>query len=159
MIARRNGFNRGRRRREREERCHVCEEDAIIITVLVERTREIFLISSYVLSVFFLYLSIVYGLWDARAHVYNKQGFMYVSKIYVCAEEKRMRTFLFFLFFFSIVIECRRWRQNGLCVRKRKNISPEESKSCYKRTTIDDRSIGNSVSSTLALTLFYYGNT
>jgi hypothetical protein len=80
---------------------------------------------------------------------------MYVSKMYVCLEKKTNENFLFF----SIVIECRCWRQNGLCVRRRKKYLSKESKSCNETTAIDDKSIGNSVSSAVWLTVFYYGNT
>jgi hypothetical protein len=73
---------------------YVCEEDAIIIIVLAERTREISLISSF--SVF------LDCLWSfgARAHGYNKQDSMYVSKMCVCGKrkkkkEKKLSSFLY----------------------------------------------------------------
>ena len=60
------------RGRERNDAMCACEEDAIIIIVLAERTREISLISSRLVSLrvsrFHLYISIVY-----RMHLYNKQ--------------------------------------------------------------------------------------
>ena len=74
----------------------VCEEDAIIIIVLAERIREISLISFCAL---FFSLDCLWAL-DARAHVYNKQDPMYVSKMCVCVclcaqRKKRMELSLF----------------------------------------------------------------
>jgi hypothetical protein len=68
---------------ERETMPCVCEEDAIIIIVLADRTRKISLISSFSVS-----LDCLWSL-DARAHVYNKQDSMYVSKMCVCGEKKK----------------------------------------------------------------------
>jgi len=74
---------------ERERNYAMCEDDAIIIILLAERTRELSLISSR------LSLDCLWSL-DARAHVYNKQDSMYV-----CGERRN-----FFLILY-IVIECR----------------------------------------------------
>ncbi len=62
----------------------VCEEDAIIVLLLlVERTREISPISSFLLDCLWSF--------DARAHVYHQQESMYVSKMCVCVHVKKQR--------------------------------------------------------------------
>jgi hypothetical protein len=62
-IARCSGFNR--RERERNDAMCICKEDAIIIIVFVEKTREISFSLSFPLS-----FDCLWAL-DARAHVYN----------------------------------------------------------------------------------------
>jgi hypothetical protein len=82
---------------------------------------------------------------DARAHVYNKQDSIYVSMICVWGEKKRKGTFSFSLSWLNVGVESK----NGFCVRKRKKYL------CNETTTINDWSVGNSVSSTVSMTLFY----
>ncbi len=92
----------------------VCEEDAIIIIVLGERTREICLISS-----FSLFLDCLWSL-DARAHVYDKQDSMYVSKMCVCGEKKKKPRRNFLYHDRMSMVE---GKMDCVCVRKRKIIS------------------------------------
>jgi len=146
-IARCSGFNR----RERNDAMCISQEDAIIIIVLLERTREISF--SLFSSIFRLFMG--FGCTSACIQLRRLHVCFQDVRVCVCRGKKRNRNF----FFFFVLIECWRRRQNGLCVRMRKKYLAKESKSCNEWTTTDDRSIGNSESSTFLSLVFYYRNT
>jgi hypothetical protein len=110
---------------------------------------------------FFFYLSLdCLWSWAARAHVYNKQDSMYVSKMCVWREreKKKKRNFLSVFFLYRDRMLMMEGKMDCVCERKKIYLSVE-SRSCNETTTIDDRSIGNSTFLTVLWTWFYLGNT
>jgi hypothetical protein len=71
---------------------------------------------------------------------------MYVSKIYVCVEKKKENRNFFLLFFYRDRMST--LGEKWIVRENEKKYLSRESKSCNETTTTDDRSIGNSVSST-----------